>query len=460
VYADLVIRGGTYVLGDGVQQEGVGIAVQGDRVVAICRHDELPDARRVIDATGRVVVPGLIDTHVHTRAPGYEYKEDFERCSAAAAAGGITTIFAMFSVIPPIVSAEACRHLVAYGQAHSLVNFCIYGLITSTNGAELPKMVAEGVVSLKVLMGYKYEPNMQAVTCPSDGLLLDAMRVTAESNVPVCAHAENDEILQHRRQALVAAGRRDPMCHLEARPSIAEAEAISRLVVFTRHVGGRLHILHLSGRQGLDTVCRARGDGVRVTAETCPHYLLLTNDEHVARYGTVAKCNPPIRHLTDQNALWEGVRFGGIDVIGTDHAPHTDAEKMAEHPFDDMWAASPGFAGVETSIPLLLTEVNKGRLSLARFVECCSTSAARIFGLYPDRGVLRPGGAADITVLDLHREWTIDRRTLHSKNTISPFDGWTVRGKPTQTIVNGTVAYEDGEVLGRPGDGRFVRASH
>jgi allantoinase len=194
------------------------------------------------------------------------------------------------------------------------------------------------------------------------------------------------------------------------------------------------------------------------TAVRCPHYLLMTNAEHVSTYGTLAKINPPIREQPDQDALWQAVESGSVDVIGTDHAPQPDDDKKLHRRHEDMWSALPGFAGVETSIPLMLTQVNKGRLTLERLVELCSTNPARIFGLYPDRGVLRAGAIADITLLDLDEEWTIDRRRLHSKATATPFDGWPVRGKVTHTIVNGQLVYDEGRILGTPGQGRFVRA--
>ncbi|MBI4277880.1 MAG: dihydroorotase, partial [Armatimonadetes bacterium] len=387
--ADLVIKNGTLVPGGGMELRGAGVVVQGERIVAICATEEIPEAKWVIDAAGKFVVPGLIDTHVHTRAPGYEYKEDFETCSAAAAAGGITTILAMFNVKPPTTSAEGCANLAAHGNAHSLVNFNMYGLITDRNLGEIARMADLGISSFKFLMGYKYEPGAEDISAPADGPMLNAMRLIAEAGLPVAVHAENDEILLHRRQRLKAEGRRDPATHLEARPNIAEEEAVSRLILYSRRAGSRLHILHLSGREGAWLIRQAQREGLPITAETCPHYLFLTSEEHVAKHGTLAKINPPIRTITDQETLWECVRDGSIDVIGTDHAPQTDEEKMLRSPHADMWAALSGFAGVETNIPLMLTAVNDGRLTLPRLVEICSTNAARIFGLYPERGTLR-----------------------------------------------------------------------
>ena len=463
--ADLVIRNGTIVPGDGTMVQGLGIAVKGDRIAAICMQDELPPARRMIDAKGRHVVPGLIDPHVHTRAPGYEYKEDFETCSAAAAAGGITTFLAMFNVKPPLISEENFRFFIDYARQHSMVNFNAHGLVIETNLDEIPKMAAAGISSIKFLIGYKFDisgqggrPDVKGLACPSDGKMLDAMRRIAETRVPLSCHAENEDIIHHLQAVLKAQGRNDPLAHLLARPNVAEEEAISRLIIYTRVCGNKLHILHLPGKEGVRLVREAQQEGLSVTAETCPQYLLMTHEEHLAKLGTVAKINPPIRSQADQDALWEGIHRGGVDVIGTDHSPHTDEEKMTDRPQADIWKAMAGFVGVETSIPLMLTEVNKGRLSLAKMVELCSTNVARLFGLYPDRGLLRVGGAADITILDLAKEGGIDRRKLHSKTTVTPFDGWRVKGLPTHTLVNGTVVYEDGKVLGKPGDGRFVSA--
>ena len=465
--ADLVIRNGTVLTGDGTATPGIGIAVRDDRIAAICMQDELPPAAQVIDATGKHVVPGLIDPHVHTRAPGYEYKEDFETCSAAAAAGGITTFLAMFNVKPPTISEENLRVLVDHGNAHSMVNFNVHGLVIETNFPEIGKMADAGISAIKFLMGYKFDisgtagrADVKGLSCPADGAMLDAMQLIAETRVPLTVHAENEEIISYLQKVLKAKGRTDPMAHLEARPNIAEEEAISRLIMYTRLCGNKLHILHLPGREGVRLVRQAQQEGLRVTAETCPQYLLMTHEEHVAKYGSVAKINPPIRSKADQDALWEGIRRGGIDVIGTDHSPHTDEEKMVQRPQADIWTAMAGFVGVETSIPLMLTEVNKGRLTLSRLVELCSTTPARIFGLYPGRGVLRAGSAADVTILDMQKEGVIDRHKLHSKTTVTPFDGWKVKGMPTHTIVNGKVVYANGQVLGKPGDGHFVPAHY
>jgi allantoinase len=463
--ADLVIRNGTVLPGDGTVVEGVGIAVKGDRIAAICLQEELPPARRVIDARGKHVVPGLIDPHVHTRAPGYESKEDFETCSAAAAAGGITTILAMFNVEPPTISLENFQVLIGYGNAHTMVNFNAHGLIIESNLNEIPKMADAGISSIKFLMGYKFDisgtggrSDVKGLACPSDGVMLDAMRIMAETRLPLSCHAENEDIIHHLQSVLKAQGRNDPLVHLAARPNVAEEEAISRLIIYTRACGNKLHILHLPGREGVRLVRQAQEEGLAVTSETCPHYLLMTHEEHMPKYGSVAKINPPIRSRADQDALWEGIRLGGIDVIGTDHSPHGDEEKMVDRPHDDIWKAMAGFVGVETSVPLMLTEVNKGRLALTKLVDLCSTNVARLFGLYPDRGTLRVGGAADITILDLRREGVIDRRKLHSKTTVTPFHGWKVRGMPTHTIVNGKVVYEEGTIRGKPGDGRFISA--
>lgn len=457
--ADLVITNGIVVLEDGTEASDLALVIRGNRIAAICLQAELPPSAQVVDARGGVVVPGFIDPHVHTRAPGYEHKEDFESCSAAAVAGGITTVLAMFNVSPPNTTEENCRNFIQYGEIHSIVNFNLYGLVTSSNLDEIPGMARLGISSFKVLMGYKFEPAQQDLSCPSDGLLLDAMQMVSQTGIPLSVHAENDDIIRHREQRLRVEGRMDPAAHLLSRPNLAEEEAINRCIIFSRRVGNRLHFLHVSSKEGIERIRDAKSEGMPVTAETCPHYLLMTNSVHVAKYGSLAKINPPIRERRDQDALWRGIDEGYVDVIGTDHAPQLDDDKMLQRAHENIWTALSGFAGIETSIPLLLTEVNKGRLTLAKLVEVCSTNPARIFGLYPQRGLLRAGAAADIAILDPQREWLVDRRHLHSKATATPFEGWNVKGSVTHTIVNGTLVYENGEVLGRPGHGRFVRAA-
>jgi len=244
---------------------------------------------------------------------------------------------------------------------------------------------------------------------------------------------------------LKAAGRTDPLAHVEARPPIAEAESIQRAILFAAETGCKLHIYHLSSKEGVQLIKAAREKGVQVSAETGPHYLLL-DCNYMQKVGSILKMNPPVRSREHGEALWLGLLDGTVEVIATDHSPHTPEEKIK----DNIWEAIPGFPGVETSVPLILTQVNEGRLSLMTYVKLASENPARVFNLYPRKGTIQINTDADFTIVDMEKEGVITSEKLHSKSKITPFDGWRVKGLPVYAIVRGNIVMKDGEIVGKP----------
>src|SRR5947209_3375312 len=389
---DLVVRGGTIVSSTGAMS--AGIAVDGGVIVAIARDDALPEARETIDAAGKYVLPGVIDPHVHFRSPGYEYKEDWTSGTAAAASGGLA------------------RH---------------------------------GVIGLKCFMGNNPIGHID------DGAMLEGLEIAASLGLRVAVHAENAAIIERRSGRLRAAGRRDPLAHLESRPAVCAVDAVERAVAFAEAAGAQVHIAHEGCKDALPIIRAAKHRGVAVTAETCPHYLLLTAED-MHRVGPVLRVNPPVRAAGHAEPLWSGLADGVIDMLATDHAPHAIPEKTA----DDIWDCVSGFGGLETAIPLLLTEVNRGRITLEQYVTWSSLAPARVWGLYPRKGVLDVGSDADIVIVDLAQEATIRADRFQSKSKITPFEGFRTKGQPVCTIVRGRVVMRDGALEGRPGWGRLV----
>jgi dihydroorotase len=287
---------------------------------------------------------------------------------------------------------------------------------------------------------------------PDDGVMLEGFERIARLGRRCAVHAENLGIVTHRERQLRAAGRSDGRAHAEARPSIAAAEAVSRAILFAESAGMRLHIVHETSADALPYIAAARARGLDLTVETCPQYLLLTDDD-VAAQGGVLRCNPPIRARGHDAALWRGIETRLIDMITTDHAPHPIAHKTKPV----IWDNNCGLLGVETALPLMLTEVERGRLSLERLVELCCANPARVWDLYPIKGALQVGSDADIVLVDLARSATIDQARLHSKQRISGWHGRAVTGLPVRTIVRGRTVMLDGELVGAPGWGRPVR---
>lgn len=445
VAVDLIVKNGTIVTPlSGIRGH---LLIKDGKVLDVLVRDDLPQAREVIDAAGLHVLPGLIDPHVHFRAPGLDYKEDFDTGSQAAAAGGITTIIDMPNVVPPTSDVEAFQAKVACAEGRSYVDFGIYAVIVEGNMDQILPLAEAGVVGYKIFLG----ETVGNIPAPEDGEIIDAWRVMAGTGLRCGVHAEDNGIILYLRKKLQTQGRNDPLAHLESRPSVAEAEAISRAVLFAREAHSKLMIYHMSAAEGVTLIRQGKDAGVDVMGETGPHYLIMEAEDMVRMgLGSLLKISPPIRSKEHGEALWRGVLDGTIEVIGTDHSPHTPEEKMADDPMGDIWKALAGWPGVETNVPLMLTQVNAGRMSLNHYVKVQAEGPARAWNLWPRKGNLGRGADGDLTIIDMQKEGTIDKNKLHSKSRVTPFHGFRVKGLPVYTIVRGHVVMKGGELYGNP----------
>lgn len=429
--ADLVISGGTIVT-DTTEFRGA-IAISAGVIVAIGTDEAMPPAKEYLDAAGMHVLPGAIDAHVHFREPGYSHKETWETGTASAAMGGVTTVFEMPNTKPPTGTVEALNLKLKMAET-AYVDFGIYGLLAEDNIDQLEALIEGGVAGFKCFMGNTFA-NLPS---PPTGAMLEGFEIIARHGYRIALHAETASIMARREKKLKEVGRTDPLAHLAARPPVVAVEAVSRAAILAEWTGARIHILHVSSGDELRPLREAKARGVDVTAETCPHYLLL--DEHAyTEKGSLVRVNPPVREKVHQDQLWQGVADGTIDMIATDHAPHSATEKHQ----DDIWCADCGFTGVETQMPLMLTQVRSGRLSLKDYVRMTSTAPARAFGLYPRKGALIPGADADIVIVDLERPGTIESGHLKSKGPSTPFDNFAITGIPVHTLVRGRFVMRD-----------------
>lgn len=444
--ADLVISGATIVTD--TAQFPASIAIKDGIIVAIGQEEAMPDAAERVDATGKYLLPGAIDAHVHFREPGYTHKETWETGTASAAMGGVTTVFEMPNTKPPTGTVEALNIKLKAAEA-AYVDFGIYGLLGEDNLDQLEALIEGGVAAFKCFMGNTFA-NLPA---PPSGAILEGFEIVAKHGYRVALHAENASIMARRQLKLQAAGRNDPLAHLAARPPVVAVEAVSRAAILAEWTGARIHILHVSSGDELRPLREAKARGVDITAETCPHYLLL--DEHAyTDKGSLVRVNPPVREKVHQDQLWRGVADGTIDMIATDHAPHSATEKHN----DDIWCADCGFTGVETQMPLMLTQVQAGRMTLNDYVRMTSTAPAKAFGLFPRKGALIPGADADLVVIDLDREETVDSGVLKSKGSSTPFDKTAVKGVPIHTLVRGRFVMRDRALVTEAkGHGKSVR---
>ncbi|MEC8288940.1 MAG: dihydroorotase family protein, partial [Pseudomonadota bacterium] len=353
---DLVITGGTLVSPD--TELDASIAIKGGKIIAIGTADAMPKAAETLDATGMHVLPGAIDSHVHFREPGYTHKEDWGSGTAAAAMGGVTTVFEMPNVNPPTGTAETLRqkHQLAAEKAH--VDFGIYGLLSEENLEDLPDLIAGGIIGFKCFMGNTFGD----LPAPSTGAMLEGFEYVAQHGYRIALHAETASIMARRQLRLEAAGRTDPLAHLAARPAVVAIEAVGRAAVLSEWTGARIHILHISSEDELRPLREAKARGVDISGETCPHYLMLDTDDY-RRCRGVIRVNPPVREPHHKASLWEALLDGTIDMIATDHAPHIPEEKERE----SIWTCDCGFPGVETQMPLMLSEVAAGRITICDY---------------------------------------------------------------------------------------------
>ncbi len=276
--------------------------------------------------------------------------------------------------------------------------------------------------------------------------------MVAPTGKRISLHAETDSIMERRESRLRAAGRTDPLAHLDSRPAVVAVEAVARAAILAEWTGARIDILHLSSADELRPLREAKARGVDITGETCPHYLMLSADDY-ERFAGVIRVNPPVREKRNQEPLWAALADGTVDLIATDHAPHSREEKTR----NDMFTVDCGFPGVETQMPLMLTEVNAGRMTIMDYVAMSAAKPAKTFGLYPRKGIIAPGAEADIAVVDLRHEWTIDDARLQSRAKITPWHGRKVQGLPIHTIVRGRFVMRDRALAeGTRGHGRSV----
>jgi dihydropyrimidinase len=443
----LVIRGGTVVTA--ADTFAADMAVRDGRIVTI--GADLAQGDQEIDASGLQVLPGGIDVHTHLDVSlGDQVSaDDFESGTAAAACGGITTICDYAWQQPGQGLAEAIEIWKAKARGKAHVDYGFHVILSETTPerlAEIPGMVAAGYPSLKVFMINEFGIG--------DAGLLRVFEAARDAGAIVNVHAENGDMLDQSAKALLAAGKRDPRYFAESRPALAEAEATRRAATYAEFTGAQLYIVHLSCAEALAAARAARARGVRVWVETRPIYLALTDERYAVGGIEAAKVvgAPPLRSAEDQAALWQGLRSGEIQTIGSDNTSWTPDQKAVGA--DDFTQVPYGVPGLETEMMVIYSEgVSKGRISVNTFVAVFSTNPARIFGFYPGKGSIAVGSDADLVLFDPRRSLTIDQTRLHSRARYDPFHGLTVTGVPVLTLSRGEVIAREGELVSEAGRG-------
>ena len=455
---DVVIRGGTVVTEDGVQLADV--AVTSGRIAALLTPGTETATSEVIEASGLHVLPGAVDIHFHVRAPAYPERGTVSSETKAAAAGGVTTLFEMPISKPCCATPEVFRNRRDLFADQAYVDFALYGAPGTLDPINIAGMVEEGAIGFKIFMTEApkgRDDEFIGLCLPQEGPLLEALHLVADSGLVTSVHAESSPLLQYFTDKLLKTGRNDPSTHGESRPPVVEALAIAKLLTLNQQAGASLHVAHVTSRMAVDTIRMFQEQGMNVTAETCPQYLLFTEAE-LAKFGSYAKINPPLRTMDDQEALWDALKDGTLSSVATDHSPFTVEEK--EKARTDIWAAPPGAPGIEELVPGMLNAVANGRLSIQQAVALMSTNGAKRFGLYPRKGVIAVGADADFAVVDLNSETVIRKEELYTQARLGDhlYDGMTFQGKIDRTILAGRTIF-DGKIVGQPGQGKFLPPS-
>jgi dihydropyrimidinase len=457
---DLVVRHGTVATAADVFQCDIGIT--GGRIVAL--GETLAAGREEIDATGKLVLPGGIDSHCHLEQPEYlgaVCADDFRSGTISAACGGNTTIipFAM------AVRGQSLRTVVdeyrLCARDKAVIDYAIHVIVPDANATslteELPALIREGYTSIKIFLTY-------------EGFRLDDLEVLRVLDVArregalVMVHAENEHCIQWLTERLVAAGRTAPAYHAVSRPMAVEREATHRAIALAEVAEVPILIVHVSGREAMEQIAWARSRGLKIYGETCPQYLFLSEEDAAQPDFEGAKhvCSPPPRDKANQEHLWRGLQNGIFQVVSSDHSPHRVADvsgKMPDGAATPFTRIANGVPGLAARLPLMFSEgVNKGRLRLPEFVALASTNAARLYGLYPRKGTIAVGSDADLAIWDPDREVVIRHELLHDNVDYTPYEGMTVKGWPEMTISRGEVIWRDGALVGAPGRGQFIAA--
>lgn len=409
---------------------------------------ESPEAVKVVDAGDRIVLPGMADSHVHIREPGNPHRETFATGTAAAINGGVTTVCEHPLSSPPPYSLDILRKRFEATHNELFSDIAFMGAAGEYNLEDIASFAESGeIIAFKTFLhepikGREFE--FYGLTMCTDGVIVEGIKALARTSLPWLVHAENNAIIQHNIARFRAEEKVSPVWHTRSRPPVSEYETVSKLLLLTEEHNLPVFFCHISTPEACEIIKAAKAKGRTVYLETCPHYLLFT-EESLEHLGSFAKCSPPLRTAERRDALWQYITDGTIDVIGSDHAPYTLNEK--DNP--DIFIASAGFPAIEARVPIMFTKVMQGKLSLEKMVALLSTNIAKIFNLYPRKGIIALGADADFVVIDQDEHYKLAIKDMYclSKESAKLFDGLEMIGKIVTVILRGTVVKENGKVL-------------
>src|SRR5262245_34100619 len=454
---DLVLRGGTVATSSAIF--AADVAIEGETIAAVGRDQ--PPGINEIDARGKLVLPGGIDSHAHIEqvsAAGILNADTFESATVSAAFGGTTTVISFAAQHIGLKLDEVLDAYHALARKGAVIDYAFHMIIADPTEATLrhhvPKLVKAGHATIKVFMTYDRIKL-------DDMQLLDVLSAARENQALVCVHAENHAMISWTGKRLLANGYRAPRYHGVSHPRASEAEAFNRLIALAAFIDQPIMIFHVSTAEGAARVRAARGEGLKVFAETCPQYLFLTAQDldRPGIEGAKWICSPPVRTVADQEALWQALAQGDLQTVSSDHAPYRmDASgKLSAGSDPSFKEIANGMPGLEARLPLLFDAmVSKGRLGLEKFVALAATEPAKIYGLHPRKGDIVVGADADIAIWDPKREVVLDAARMHDRTGYTPYQGRKITGWPVTVLSRGRVVADDGTLRVAPGSGHFL----
>lgn len=448
-----VIKNGSVVSPHGITK--MNVVIKDGVIEELTKREEFDDVDRIIDASGKYLMPGLIDAHVHVGWPDWDLEKAYKEDSISAAYGGVTTIIDR-ATLPPGETIEEQLFgedgRVKILEENTYVDIALQACIfTSEDIEEIPSLLERGITGFKFYIPYKGAEAVPPMVGIDDGVIFNGFKKIGETGNGAMAqiHAENIELFfKFKEEVLKDEQLSETISWAELRPNFMELEPIIRCAYYAKQNNCPLYIVHQSAAEAPALVERLRAEGIEIIVETCPQYLTMDWRESDR---VLSKVNPPIRTKKDQDALWDGINRGVITNLGSDHAPCAKKHKQ------EFWSAVVGMAGVETMLSVMLSEgVNKGRITFEKLVEIGSYNNAKQFGLLPEKGLIDIGFDADIVMVDLEKEYILKNEDMHGLSDFTPYDNWKMKGKPVMTMVRGEIITQGDKLLGKSGYGKYV----
>ncbi len=453
--ADLMIKNGrVFYEGKLVQTD---LSVINGKISAISKNQSRSNTKEVIDATDKIIIPGGVDVHTHILDLIFSYRDDFITGTQGAASGGITTVIEMPLGIEGKTAIESFEMQLEEMKKKCLIDYGLIGAAGHNTIDSIEELAKRGVVAFKTFMinAPEEEAELKDLAAKDDYYLLKIFEEIAKTGLVSCVHAENDAIIAHEIENHIAEGKTDFQAHTNSRPVISEDEACVRAMVLAHEAKVKLNLVHMSSKTSFEHIRNAKRLGWNVSCEVTPHHLFFTTEE-AEQIGSWLKVNPPIRSIEHQEAAWNGIKDGTIELIASDHSPYSHEEKDMKSKNNNIFECGSGTPVLETMLPMMLDAVNKQKITLAKLIDVISLNPAKRFGLYPRKGIIQVGADADLVIVDMNKEYTLKSENMYTKTKITVFNERKIKGAIEKTIVRGRTVFDNGKFCVEKGFGVYL----